>query len=122
MKTLSILLVLLSSAHAQAASQWGGQGVSLTVADDGSARIELDCAHGELSGWNPNSFPQVRLPGYLQSEASGIQILPKEPARYSAQLERADLLALKIEVAGRAPQIYKAVRNASPALFKCLMP
>ncbi len=54
------------------AGVWGGDHVSLTIADGGSSYLEFDCAHGDIPGpLIPDTQGQFAVPGTFVRERGG---------------------------------------------------
>src|SRR5215472_2679783 len=83
------------SVQGDAVGSWGGQHASLQVSDNG-ARLELDCAHGEISG-------PVR-----KDENSSAQ-----SARYIGHID-GDTMTLKIVRGQQESGPFTLTRNAQP--------
>ena len=113
-----------------AAGAWGGTGIAMTV-DESGAKIELDCAHGSITGRLAlDADGRFELPGTLARERPGpVRMGPNgEPAEakgvpvtYSGRLEGDTLhLSIRYEKAEEPSAELRLQRGATPRLHKCL--
>jgi len=111
------------SVQGDAVGSWGGQHASLQVSDNG-ARLELDCAHGQVSGpfaLDKNGYFDV--PGTFSPEHGGPvrkdENSSAQSARYIGHID-GDTMTLKIVRGQQESGPFTLTRNAQPRLTKCL--
>jgi hypothetical protein len=113
-----------------AAGAWGGTGIAMTVEESG-AKIELDCAHGRISGRLAlDAEGRFELPGTLARERPGpVRMGPDGetaeekgvPATYAGRLDGGILhLTIRVEKAEEPGADLRLQRGATPRLHKCL--
>ena len=109
---------------------WGGRGIALTVEDSG-AKIEMDCAHGRITGRLVlDADGRFELPGTFTRERPGpVHMGPNgeaqeekgEPARYSGRVEGDALrVSIRLESGGREMGPFELQAGTTPRLHKCL--
>jgi len=109
---------------------WGGRGIALTVEDSG-AKIEMDCAHGRITGrLLLDAGGRFELPGTFTRERPGpVHMGPNgeaqeekgEPARYSGTVEGNTLhLTIRLDRDGREMRPFELEAGKTPQLHKCL--
>ena len=126
---LSTLLACATSAAERGrlkAGSWGGPHIRLDVAEDGTAVLELDCAHGTIA--------TVIVPdgqGAFQAEGRYVREGPGPvregqgeegvPARYSGKVDGGKL-TLTITLAGSDEEVgtFELTHGKTPRLTKCL--
>ena|SRR5215467_13355360 len=111
------------SVPSNAAGSWGGEHVFLQVSDNGG-RLELDCAHGEISG--PVTLDKkgnFDVPGTFSPEHGGPirkdENTTAQTARYTGHID-GDTMTLKIVRGEQESGPFTLTRNAQPRLTKCL--
>lgn len=111
------------SVPGNAVGAWGGEHVALQVSNSG-ARLELDCAHGEISGpLTVDKHGNFDMPGTFTPEHGGPirkdENSNAQPARYTGHIE-GDTMTLKIVRGQQESGPLTLTRNAQPKLTKCL--
>ncbi len=128
--TLSSLLLLAACGSAAGgerrtlpAGTWGGDHIRLEVTTEGAA-VELDCAHGAISG-------PIQVDGKGRFDAAGTFVREhggpvregeedSQPARYTGRVQ-GGTMTLTITVAdGATHGPYELNRGRTPRLTKCL--
>jgi len=125
----TLLACAVSSAAGRgplAAGAWGGPHIRLDVAEDGTAAVELDCAHGTVSEpIVPDGTGAFRAAGTYAREHGGPvregEASTDRPAVYAGTVDGAKLtltitLAVSQEEVGR----FELERGRTPRLTKCL--
>lgn len=107
-----------------ATGAWGGRHVALTVTDAG-ARLEFDCAAGEISeALTIDSSGRLAVDGVFIRERPGAQRVGEEPARqparYTGKLD-GDTLTLDVTLkeSNQSVGSYTVTRGNEARLFKC---
>jgi hypothetical protein len=126
---LSALLACASSAAERGrlqAGSWGGPHIRLDVAEDGSAVVELDCAHGTVPGpIVPDGAGAFEVEGRYVREGPGPvrEGADQEgvPARYAGKADGGKL-TLTITLAGSDEEIgaFELTHGRTPRLTKCM--
>jgi hypothetical protein len=113
-----------------ALGRWGGTSVAMTVEESG-AKLELDCAHGTISGrLSLDAEGRFELPGTLARERPGpLRMGPNgeaaeekgAPATYSGRLQDG-VLRLTIRIEGEEKHLgpLEARLGQAPRLHECL--
>lgn len=127
---LSALLSCVSSSAAErgrlAAGAWGGPHIRLDVAADGTAAVELDCAHGTTAG--PivlDGSGAFRVEGrYVQERPGPVREGQEDagrPAVYAGQ-EDGGKLTLTITLTGSGEELgpFELTHGKTPRLTKCM--
>jgi hypothetical protein len=103
---------------------WGGDHVRLSVRE-GGARVEFDCAHGEVGAqFALDAEGRFDLPGTYTREGPGPIRIGREPsarpARYAGRVEGQTMtLSVKLEGADGQPTTYTLTRGSQGRLWKC---
>jgi hypothetical protein len=102
---------------------WGGRGVSLSLTETGGT-VEYDCAHGTISSpLVPDDAGVVRVAGVYVREHGG-PVREGEPVDASPGLfvgsVQGNALTLRLIVGTDTLGVFRAVKGATPQLFKCL--
>ena len=127
---LSTLLACAASSAAGrgplAAGAWGGPHIRLDVAEDGTAAVELDCAHGTVGEpIVPDSSGAFRAAGTYVREHGGPVREGEEdagsPAVYAGTVD-GTRLTLTITLAGSKEEVgrFELERGRAVRLMKCL--
>lgn len=127
---LSTLLACTASSAAGrgplAAGVWGGPHIRLDVAEDGTAVVELDCAHGTVSEpIVPDGSGAFRAAGIYAQERPGPVREGQEdagrPAVYAGKVDGGKL-TLTITLAGSQEEVgrFELERGRTPRLTKCM--
>lgn len=124
----SLLLACATSAAERGrlkAGSWGGPHIRLDVAEDGTAAVELDCAHGTIAA---EIVPDRQ--GAFQAEGRYVREGPGPvregqgeegvPARYAGKVDGARL-TLTITLAGSDEEVgtFELTYGRTPRLTKC---
>ena len=111
------------SVPGNAVGAWGGEHVALQVSNN-DARLELDCAHGQITG--PVTLDKngnFDVAGTFTPEHGGPIRKDENPtaqsARYTGHIE-GDTMTLKIVRSQQESGPFTLTRNAQPRLTKCL--
>jgi hypothetical protein len=133
MKKLIALLVLTVASAVSFAEpapsvveQWGGEGIEVLLLDDGSARIQFDCA----AGWvKPKVWPQtkskINVKGTLVRH-TGVRPPPgyrppQFPATYKANINRSKgVMAFTAKIGKNPTERYTLKLNEEPVLRRCM--
>ena len=107
------------------AGVWGGRGIQLAVGE-GGARVEYDCAHGEIAG--PVALDaegRFSLGGTLTPERGGPAHAGESPKSFPARYEgrvSGQTMTLTVTRADTGERVgtYTLTRGAEARLFKCL--
>lgn len=106
------------------AGTWGGEHVALTVTDAG-ARVEFDCAHGEIrTPVAVDAAGHLAVAGvYVQEQGGPVRLgeEPEEkPARYTGRLT-GDTLTFEVILTESKQTVgsFTAVHGVAPRLRKC---
>jgi hypothetical protein len=126
---LSALLACATSAAERGrlkAGSWGGPHIRLDVAEDGTAAVELDCAHGTIPvPIVPDSQGSFQVEGRYVREGPGPvregQGEEGSPARFAGQVDGGKL-TLTITLAGSDEEVgtFELTHGRTPRLTKCL--
>ena len=130
MTTFAALLSCVSASSADrsrlAAGVWGGPHIRLDVAEDGTAAVEFDCAHGAITEpIVPDGQGAFRAAGTFTREHPGPVREGREgagrPAVYAGKVE-GERMTLTITLAGSGEELgsYELIRGKTPRLTKCL--
>jgi hypothetical protein len=127
---LSALLSCVSSSSAErgrlAAGVWGGPHIRLDVAADGTAAVELDCAHGSTAGpVVPDGKGAFRVEGRYVPERHGPvregQEDASRPAVYAGQAEGGTMtLTITLTDSGEELGPFELTHGKTPRLTKCM--
>ena len=107
------------------AGVWGSRGVRLSV-NEGGARIEYDCAHGEIAGaLELDAEGRFTLTGTHTPERGGpVRVDEKpntHPARYEGRVAGATMtLTVTLTDTGEQVGTFTLTRGTEGRLFKCL--
>lgn len=126
---LSALLACASSAAERGrlrAGAWGGQHIRLDVADDGTATVEFDCAHGTIpipvapdsqGGFQAKGRYVREGPGPVREGADQEGV----PAVYAGRVDGGKL-TLTINLADSDEEVgsFELTHGRTPRLTKCL--
>ena len=126
---LSVLLACATSAaqrgHLKTGS-WGGPHIRLDVAENGTAAVELDCAHGSIPGpIVPDGGGAFQVEGRYVREGPGPvrEGADQEgvPARFTGKVDGGKL-TLTITLAGSDEEVgtFELTHGKTPRLTKCL--
>lgn len=133
--SMTVLASLLSCTTSSAAGRdrlaagvWGGPHIRLDVAEDGTAAVELDCAHGSTT--EPivlDGKGAFRAAGTFARESHGPiregQKSTDRPAVYTGKVE-GDQMTLTITLTGsneeQAPGSFELTQGKTPRLTKCM--
>ncbi len=102
---------------------WGGRGISLQV-DERGARVEYDCAHGEITGpLSLNDRGEFEAAGKYVPETPGPTRVGAEyehMARYAGRVQ-GDRMTLTVTLADTQEKIgtFTLEHGRGPALVKC---
>jgi hypothetical protein len=127
---LSLVLACAASSAAGrgplAAGSWGGAHIRLDVADDGTATLELDCAHGAITApIVPDTQGAFRAAGTYVREHGGPVRQGEEdagrPAVYGGTVD-GERLTLTITLAEPQEEVgrFELERGRAVRLMKCL--
>jgi hypothetical protein len=127
---LSTLLSCVSASSADrgrlAAGVWGGPHIRLDVADDGTAAVELDCAHGATTEpIVPDPQGAFRAAGTYAQERHGPVREGQEntgrPAVYTGKIA-GDQMTLTITLTGSEEELgsFELTHGKTPRLTKCM--
>lgn len=103
---------------------WGGNRLRVAVDADG-ARLEFDCAHGEISApFTLDAEGRFDLPGTYTRQGPGpirLKLLPSAvPAHYSGQVEGAKMtLRVRLDKDGRSLGEYSLTHGDEGHVVKC---
>lgn len=125
----TLLSCTLSSATDRgrlAAGVWGGPHIRLDVAEDGTAAVELDCAHGSTTEpIVPDGKGDFRAAGTYAREHAGPIREGQEPAGrpavYAGRTE-GGTMTLTIALTGSEEELgpFELTQGKTPRLTKCL--
>lgn len=109
-----------------AAGVWGGSHIRLDVAEDGTAAVELDCAHGTVSEpILPGDDGTFRAAGsYVQERPGPVREGQEDtgrPAHYAGRVEDGRM-TLTITLTGSGDELgpFELIHGKTPRLTKCL--
>lgn len=127
---LSVLLSCTSSSAADrdrlAAGVWGGPHIRLDVAEDGTAAVELDCAHGSTAEpIAPDGQGAFRAAGTFVRERHGPvregQESAGRPAVYTGRIDGGQMtLTITLAESGEELGSFELIRGKTPRLTKCM--
>lgn len=127
---LSALLSCASFSAAErsrlAAGVWGGPHIRLDAAADGTAAVELDCAHGSTAGpVVPDGKGSFRVEGRYVPEGHGPVREGQEdagrPAVYAGQAEGGTMtLTITLTDSGEEMGPFELTYGKTPRLTKCM--
>lgn len=126
---LSALLACASAAAERgrlAAGVWGGPHIRLDVAEDATAAVEFDCAHGTLAEpVVPDGAGAFRVAGRYVAERPGPVREGEEgegvPAVYAGKVQGKSL-TLTITLTGSGEELgpFELTQGRTPRLTKCM--
>lgn len=126
---LSALLACASAAAERsrlAAGVWGGPHIRLDVAEDATAAVEFDCAHGTLAEpITPGGDGAFRVAGRYVQERPGPVREGQEgegvPAVYAGKVQGRSL-TLTITLTGSGEELgpFELTQGKSPRLTRCM--
>jgi hypothetical protein len=130
MTALAALLSCVSASSADrgrlAAGVWGGPHIRLDVADDGTAAVELDCAHGSTAEpIVPDGKGAFRAAGrYVQEHFGPVREGQEDagrPAVYAGKAEGGKM-TLTITLTGSEEELgpFELTHGKTPRLTKCM--
>lgn len=105
------------------AGEWGGSHISMNVGER-SAKIEFDCAHGEIPGpLTIDGEGKFHLPGTFTRERGGPvradETRPGEPAAYSGKITGNKMtLTMKLSNSDES-ETFTLEKGKEAELFKC---
>lgn len=103
--------------------EWGGTHISMNVGEQ-SAKLEFDCAHGEIAGpLNVDAEGKFELPGTFSPERGGPvradETERAQPATYSGTI-KGKMMTLTLKIKGSDETETFTLEKGKPAdLFKC---
>lgn len=103
---------------------WGGDHLGLTISDT-DARLEFDCAHGEIPRrLTVNTAGRASVEGIYVQERGGPERVGQEPerqaARYDAHLDGQTLtLTVTLTKPGTTVGSFTLTRGRAPVVKKC---
>jgi len=103
--------------------EWGGTHITMNVGDQ-SAKLEFDCAHGEIPGpLSVDGEGRFKLPGTFTPERGGPvradETARARPAMYSGTIKGKTMtLTMKIEGSDE-PESFTLEKDKPGELFKC---
>jgi hypothetical protein len=109
-----------------AAGVWGGPHIRLDVAEDGTAAVELDCAHGATTEpVVPDGKGAFRAAGTYAPEHAGPIREGEEstgrPAVYAGRIEGGQMtLTMTLTGSGEELGPFELTQGKTPRLTKCL--
>jgi hypothetical protein len=107
------------------AGVWGGDHISLTIADDGS-HLEFDCAHGDIPGpLIPDSQGQFTVSGIFVRERGGLiregDPPDAHPATYAGTVTEPSMqLTVRLTQTNDLIGTFTLTRGATGRVMKCL--
>lgn len=126
---LSALLACASAAAERgrlAAGTWGGPHIRLDVADDETATVEFDCAHGSITApIVPDGSGAFKVAGRYVQERPGPVREGQEgegvPAVYAGKVQGKSL-TLTITLTGSGEELgpFELTQGKTPRLTKCM--
>lgn len=104
--------------------QWGGQGISMEVTDEG-ARIEYDCAHGRISEKiAPDGDGKFEAKGFLTRERGGPVRLGEnneQPAVYRGSIkEKTMTVTVELTANNETVGTFTLTHGSAGRLHKCM--
>ncbi|MCC7404844.1 MAG: hypothetical protein IT288_10650 [Bdellovibrionales bacterium] len=106
--------------------QWGGEGIEVLLLDDGSARIQFDCAAGwvEPKDW-PQTKSKINVKGTLVRH-TGVRPPPgyrppRYAATYKASIDRKKgVMTFTSKIGKERAERYSLKLNEEPVLRRCM--